>query len=286
MEPIIILPSASLREYIQRYEFYEMQGYSGIDKPFLFIPSFETGFVLILSQTKPIVVKSEIHDHETLPVSSLFAGTPVPIYNIQRSDFRAIRIIFYPGIIHRIYGRPMDIFQDILPDLGYSLDKQLDEVYERLVETADRQKQVWILEDYFVNRLREMEDRKSLFPYLHQELQIGKYRSSVKNLAKGLGIGQRQLQRKILAEMGYPPSQLMRLYRFTFALRFLHQYPTTSLTYIAHEFGYSDQAHFSREFKYFTLQNPKAYQKELQTRILYASINEFEHGGVLLKPEK
>lgn len=67
-------------------------------------------------------------------------------------------------------------------------------------------------------------------------------------LAEDVGLGERQLRRRVIDAVGYPPRVLARILRFQ---RFLREArasgPERSLARLAAETGYSDQAHLTRE---------------------------------------
>jgi AraC-like DNA-binding protein len=67
-------------------------------------------------------------------------------------------------------------------------------------------------------------------------------------LAEGVGLGERQLRRRIVDAVGYPPRVLARILRFQRFLRDARASgPERSLARLAAEAGYADQAHLTRE---------------------------------------
>jgi AraC-like DNA-binding protein len=71
--------------------------------------------------------------------------------------------------------------------------------------------------------------------------------SSVAQLARELGLSERQLERRFLARVGVTPKRFAMLRRFERAL-FLAE-SAGSLSRLAQEAGYYDQSHFIREFR-------------------------------------
>jgi AraC-like DNA-binding protein len=74
---------------------------------------------------------------------------------------------------------------------------------------------------------------------------------TVTEVAAELGISVRSLHRDVVHWTGFPPKALARLLRFRRALRRLRNEPSRLLTALAHEAGYADQAHMTREFRMF-----------------------------------
>jgi AraC-like DNA-binding protein len=83
----------------------------------------------------------------------------------------------------------------------------------------------------------------------HGRIRIG-------DLARTLGVSQRQLERRFLAGIGLSPKRWCRIVRFQSALRAMSS--GRAWVDLAHDLGYADQAHFSREFREFSGEPPSA----------------------------
>lgn len=69
----------------------------------------------------------------------------------------------------------------------------------------------------------------------------------------------RQLERKFIKQIGLSPKQLGKVIRLQTALQLLIHQKTETLSQIAYESEYYDQAHFIKDFKEFTGINPKEF---------------------------
>jgi AraC-like DNA-binding protein len=81
----------------------------------------------------------------------------------------------------------------------------------------------------------------------------------VEQLADRFGIGVRHLQRLVAGHIGFSPKWLIQRYRLQEAAAALRSGDAPPLATLAAELGYSDQAHFGREFKTVIGQTPGAY---------------------------
>lgn len=89
---------------------------------------------------------------------------------------------------------------------------------------------------------------------------------SIHELSCELCYSERHIHRLFLAHMGYSPKHYSRVIRFQSALAEMLAAPHKSISdYIKH-LGYSDQAHFQREFKSFTGLTPKQFNHLLHER--------------------
>ncbi|MFF0773438.1 DUF6597 domain-containing transcriptional factor [Nonomuraea wenchangensis] len=81
-------------------------------------------------------------------------------------------------------------------------------------------------------------------PFIARALRLGR---SVSEVARDLGLSERQLHRRSLTAFGYAPKTLQRIVRFQRALSLARA--GVPLATVAAEAGYADQAHLSREVK-------------------------------------
>jgi AraC-like DNA-binding protein len=83
---------------------------------------------------------------------------------------------------------------------------------------------------------------------------IERHRGSIRidQLSLELGTSRRQFERRFLQATGLPPKRWCRLLRFQAALERLSHAESGTLAAVAHDLGYADQAHFTRDFAGFT----------------------------------
>lgn len=93
---------------------------------------------------------------------------------------------------------------------------------------------------------------------------------SVDELSEQLKINRRQLERKFSSVIGLSPKQLSKIIRLQATLKMIANNQSTSLTAIAYEGNYYDQAHFIKDFKEFTGISPKQfYANNLKMSMLF-----------------
>ena len=90
----------------------------------------------------------------------------------------------------------------------------------------------------------------------------GQFRIS--ELAEYCNLSERQLQRQFQSAVGVSPKTLARTIRFEEIRNRLMFNPDATLTDLAYEFGYTDQAHFIRDFKEFTGKTPGEFAIEMK----------------------
>jgi AraC-like DNA-binding protein len=71
--------------------------------------------------------------------------------------------------------------------------------------------------------------------------------ASLREAARAVGLGERQLRRRFERAVGYGPSTLVRIHRFQRFLMLAEREPGSPLARLAADAGYADQAHLIRE---------------------------------------
>jgi AraC-like DNA-binding protein len=79
---------------------------------------------------------------------------------------------------------------------------------------------------------------------------------TVRTLARQADLSPRQLQRRFLDQVGVSPKLYARLCRIAGVIRARNAAPSRTMTDLAHDFGYADQAHLTREFRALSGRNP------------------------------
>src|SRR5699024_1440227 len=89
---------------------------------------------------------------------------------------------------------------------------------------------------------------------------------NVTDLATHLHISTRSVQRLAATYVGVPPAFLIRRRRLQEAAELLRQNPGLDLTELAHESGYADHAHLTRDFRTNLGFTPSNYRSALPGR--------------------
>jgi len=115
------------------------------------------------------------------------------------------------------------------------------------------------IELFLLSKLRSPEGVDALAKSSVDLLMRSKGQLSIGSLAEHLQSSKRQLERKFVSTIGLSPKQLSKIIRLQSALKTMEQKHFISLTALAHESGYFDQAHFIKDFKEFTGLSPKQF---------------------------
>ena len=170
---------------------------------------------------------------------------------------------FTPGGLYPFLSMPPVDLSDICIDIEEVWD--LDQLgASKLIHGTNPTAENLIpaFEGFFLNRMGDFRAKHGLI--MEKAVSIirsRKGRIPVETLARQLDISHRHLGRKFTELIGVPPKQLCRIFRIKNVLSRLGAtgYDSASLAIGS---GYFDQAHFIRDFKFFTDKSPLRYSAD------------------------
>lgn len=125
--------------------------------------------------------------------------------------------------------------------------------------TLDR---ISIIEAFLRNRLANSKTIDHVIKSTVETILTANGQLSINELSRKTNINRRQLSRKFSSDIGLSPKQLSKTIRLQATLKMLLTDNVTSLTDLAYENEYFDQAHFIKEFKEFTGLTPREFYGE------------------------
>src|SRR6218665_14229 len=175
----------------------------------------------------------------------------------MKSKTGFISVCFYPSTAYLFFQLPMNEVADNLTALHYLWPTEAKEMEEAIDNTCIRQQKVTIIQKYLLKQLNRNRLDKTI-DYCMQEINKASNLFSVAELANKVGLRQRLLSRKFNHCIGLSTKEFIHINRFIDSLTYLIKYPELSLTDIAYESGYYDQAHFIHDYKTFAGLTPGA----------------------------
>jgi AraC-like DNA-binding protein len=163
-----------------------------------------------------------------------------------RAGETIVGIRLRPGVAGAVLGVPASELLDSQVSLEALSGSRVAELTERLSSARNRESEYLLLEALVASAIMESEPDPLV---LAASRRLGFPGSRVDELAKALGISERQLRRRFHDAVGYGPKTLDRVLRFR---RLLVQAQEVAdgdqdLARLAAELGYADQAHMTRD---------------------------------------
>ncbi|MFN0122574.1 MAG: DUF6597 domain-containing transcriptional factor [Blastocatellia bacterium] len=249
-----IQPGPALAAYVECFWLLTGDGAHPSGAPERLLPD---GCVeLILNCGAPFREYDAAGNSELQPMRFAVGQMTRPVLVTPTGEVRLLGIRFATGgTLPFLSVAPAEITDRVTPlgDLASRLERDLSEAVEGAEHWRDR---IARIEAALLRHLRAggAEGGVSLRPVLAHILGRGG-RVGMDDLAAGMGIGARQLERRFLREVGLGPKLLCRILRFQQVFRAVER-ADASWVGVADECGYYDQAHLIRDFRQFAWQTP------------------------------
>lgn len=154
---------------------------------------------------------------------------------------------FFETPLHEIFGQSLALDSLLL-------HSQMDIVCEQLHGSTNDLERLAVVEKFLLSRLKPNQDLLILNAVRLIQQHAGQIK--IKQLAELLNISQSQLEKRFRKTVGCPPKKFASITRLR---TLLYSQNAASLTQRGLDAGYFDQAHFIKDFKSFTGQNPEDF---------------------------
>jgi AraC-like DNA-binding protein len=166
-----------------------------------------------------------------------------------------ISVGLYPWTAHALFGLPMPE-QEMFVPLDQKWDRLADSV-QAVVRHHGYTEALARLQEFMLGiYARSEKSEVMLVREAGEQLYAANGLLEIEQLANNTGLSLRQLERRFKQMTGVNPKWLARLIRFESVRNRLFRNPSAPILDLVHEFGYTDQAHLTHEFKTFTQMTP------------------------------
>jgi AraC-like DNA-binding protein len=185
---------------------------------------------------------------------------PAVFYTKNRLEIIGIRC--FPWTVFDLLGLPsgkdaMHIFEHPIAKLQSPLDKS---IHAGRIDEAVAQ-----VNQYFLNARSDVATDSMLFK-AGVAMRKANGTMPVSQVAAAAHATVRTLERKFRQSSGYSVKDVSGLMRFEQVRNHLWNYPDSNIAGLAHELGYADQSHLSREFKRYSGTTPGAFARKAKKR--------------------
>jgi AraC-like DNA-binding protein len=187
----------------------------------------------------------------------LYGATDKHIDVAVVGDFFLLGIRLTPWAFCHLDGVPSGRIANQTIPLNHIFDKIGKSLKEKLIDQTDPKKRIRQVNDFLERIQKHKSQIKSTTPPQLGEIFRGCGDVSVAEITNQCLLSRRQIERKFRGTTGISPKKYLRIARFQKALTIGNG--IQSLTDLAYRLGYSDQAHFTKEFKSHSGITPKEY---------------------------
>lgn len=206
-------------------------------------------------------IKRYISENEfIIHPSSMVMGQRTKSYYIEPlGNVNSFAICFYPYGFASFISTPLENLLDVETPIESLLGEiPAKELEQNIVQAASTLDRIEIIETFLLNKLNQTKTIDSLVKSTVDTLLATNGGASINQILKDDLSKRRQLERNFKKQIGISPKQLGKVLRLQTALKILLN-NNESLTNIAYESEYFDQAHFIKDFKEFIGTTPKEF---------------------------
>jgi AraC-like DNA-binding protein len=211
---------------------------------------------------------------ETLPYPSAhvilepglaqLSGVPTQKFSrVLSGKSRVLGAKFWPGGLRAFVSAPVSSFTDKVSMLHEVFGEAARDLDSRVLIHADHQAAIAVLESFLHGLVPRHDQNIALARDITMRIADDRQLKSVEQLAEAFSLSKRTLQRLFGEYVGVSPKWVIRRYRLQEAAESMAAAQTLDWPQLALELGYTDQAHFIREFKRLIGKTPADYFRGL-----------------------
>jgi AraC-like DNA-binding protein len=179
---------------------------------------------------------------------------------------------FLPEGLMPFLDIPVSALENKAVDTGIVFGEKGKALEQEVLSATTTAARIELIETFLLSKLAEPTTIDSITRSCVELIFQSQGQLDMQEVAGKVNINRRNMERKFTSKVGMSPKQLSRVVRLQATLKMLEQNKSSSLTSLAYENGYYDQAHFIKDFKEFTGMSPKAFfSGNLRLAALFAS---------------
>ena len=179
---------------------------------------------------------------------------------------------FHPNGFLPFTTIPIKEMENTAVPLEKLFGKDGEEIGKNILNAKSTSERIDLIETFLLKRLTDKKHIDNIVKSTVDTILTANGQLTVNELSKRNNINRRQLTRKFSSTIGLSPKQLSKTIRLQNTLKSFISKKHKSLTDLAYENEYYDQAHFIKEFKEFTGLTPKEfYGDHLKMSLIFES---------------
>ncbi len=177
---------------------------------------------------------------------------------------------FHPNGFLPFSTIPIKEMENTAVSLHQLFGEEGTEIGEQILNAGSTFERINFIETFLLNRLTSKQTIDMIVKSTIETILSANGQFSVNEHSLQNNINRRQLARKFSSTIGLSPKQLSKTIRIQATLKKLLTKEVTSLTDLAYDNEYFDQAHFIKDFKEFTGLTPKEfYGDDLKMSLIF-----------------
>jgi AraC-like DNA-binding protein len=220
----------------------------------------------------------EPHTQKTLPypcVHLVFDAGRTAIFGVMRGAFeyrqegagRVLGVRFRAGGFRGILGGAVTTITDRTIPLSSVYELDCNAAESSVLGAEGDAGMMEAAEAILRTRMPQADETVGFVGGIVERIGADRTITRVDDLAARVSLGERALQRLFSDYVGVSPKWVIRRFRLHDAASRLANAEDVNLTYLAQELGYSDHAHFTRDFKAIVGRSPSDYRRSVSSGV-------------------
>ena len=252
-------PSTKLRPYIR--SFWNLE--CGAGEPTVTERVIPTGsFQMMFHYRNPFRSVTSEGKEQQQP-RTLISGPGIAFSDVSTTGASGVwAVVFEPAFAGCFLPCPAGEIGNQTLSLGEIFQNEIAQLEEELFLASQDSKRIGLIESFLLRHFRPLPhymQKLALTAIRHIHDRIDGFTSS--DLAYGLGLSPRSLERHFASLVGTTPKHYMQLIRFRQTTEILMKGQYSDLTELGLRQGYYDQSHFIREFKAYSGYTPGEFAR-------------------------
>ncbi len=250
-----ILPDLRLSKFIKYYWFFERTYDANKASKQHIVP--DGCMDLILQYQDPF----QLNGDKTISLPHATIIGPTDQFRVFKASATSavLGIRFYPWGASAFLSNALKEFRHGLIDAQDVLGNVLEPVIE-LAHIGYKKEAIDKLNQFFLNKIKDYKSVPGIIPELVFYMQ-NQPELRIQSLAKAFDVNSKRLERLFNQHIGITAKQLQKIYRYQLALQIILDTPLRSISSIAHQCGYFDEAHMINDFHQLHGQTPGVIKK-------------------------
>jgi AraC-like DNA-binding protein len=207
------------------------------------------------------------------PRNMLLGQITEQFYIEPTGQVNSFSVRFYPYSFANLIDKSLYGFANTETPLSelFGIEKA-NQLSQDIIQAKSTKERINIFEKFLLEKLNDKSTIDQIVKSTVDTMLSAKGSLSLNEILKDTASKRRQLERNFAKQIGISPKQLSKAIRLQATLKLLLSQSTESLTDIAYESEYYDQAHFIKDFKEFTGVTPKEFltdEKMALSSLLY-----------------
>ena len=247
-------PPEELRDAIKCF-WYNSRDSDGQQSSFEVIPDGYAEIIFYFGSVSTLLHNGNL---QVLPSPFMMGLLNEPVHFYTKARLEIIGIRCFPWTVFDLLGLPsgkegVQTFEHPIAQLQAALAKCIHA--QQIAEALT------LVEQYFLTT-RSAITTNSMLAKAGIAMREANGTIAVSQVAAAAHATVRTLERKFKQSSGYTVKDVTSLMRFEQVRNHLWHHPNVNIASLAHEIGYTDQAHLSREFKRYSGSTPAAFARK------------------------